>query len=453
MKYYLIAGEASGDLHASRLMHEIKQQDAQAEFRYYGGDAMRQEGGVLVRHYRQLAYMGFYQVVTHLRTILSGMSQCKADIAAFRPDALILVDYPGFNLGIAKWARKHLSGCKTVYYISPKIWAWKSWRLKAIRRDVDLMLSILPFEVEWYRTRGYEVNYVGNPTVDELYALRNAGSAGEAKESVSKVLEVSKGSKESISKSLEIVSETKIGVQKDLESFILLVPGSRRAEVSDNLRVMLEATRGFSQTLPDGSQRPYQRIIAGAPGLDSKFYAEVLDRLPDAADVQVRFGQTHQLMAHAHVAAVTSGTATLEAAYLRCPQVVCYNFKGGMLFYNVMKVALKSIRYVSLVNLLIYGITGDKSLPDERHAAVCELLGPYLTPQTLRAEMQKLLPVDSEVRQQMLANYDHMAQVLGEPGAPKRAAEAIGKLIIIDNYFESQFLEHSTIEQSKITIK
>lgn len=381
MRYYLIAGEASGDLHASHLMKQLLEQDPEAEFRYYGGDAMAAVGGELVCHYRELAYMGFYQVITHLPAILSGMKRCKADIQAFAPDAVILVDYPGFNLGIAKWVKRHLPATRVVYYISPKIWAWKSYRLKAIRRDVDLLLSILPFEVAWYKERGYDVTYVGNPTVDELYPL--------------------------LTSPLPIAPDSPL---------IALVPGSRRAEVRDNLRVMLQATEGMGE-----------RVITGAPGLTSEFYQEVLQGMGSPADVKVVFGQTHALMQQARVAAVTSGTATLETAYLRCPQVVCYNFKGGKLVYNIMKVALRSIRYVSLVNLLIYGISASKQLPDERHAAVVELLGPYLTAAALRDELQKLLPVDAPARRQMLAQYDIMARNLGEPGAPVRAAEAIIK--------------------------
>lgn len=381
MRYYLIAGEASGDLHASHLMKQLLEQDPEAEFRYYGGDAMAAVGGELVCHYRELAYMGFYQVVTHLPAILSGMKRCKADIQAFAPDAVILVDYPGFNLGIAKWVKRHLPSTRVVYYISPKIWAWKSYRLKAIRRDVDLLLSILPFEVAWYKERGYDVTYVGNPTVDELYPL--------------------------LTSPLPITPDSPL---------IALVPGSRRAEVRDNLRVMLQATEGMGE-----------RVITGAPGLTSEFYQEVLQGMGNPTDVKVVFGQTHALMQQARVAAVTSGTATLETAYLRCPQVVCYNFKGGKLVYNIMKVALRSIRYVSLVNLLIYGISASKQLPDERHAAVVELLGPYLTAAALREELQKLLPIDAPARQQMLAQYDIMARNLGEPGAPVRAAEAIIK--------------------------
>lgn len=388
VKYYLIAGEASGDLHASRLMHQLKEQDPEAQFRFYGGDAMKAEGGVLVRHYRELAYMGFVQVALHAGTILKGLKYCRQDILNFAPDALILIDYPGFNLGIAKWARKQVNDpksrlkCKICYYISPKIWAWKSYRLKAIRRDIDLMLCILPFEVEWYRKRGFEVNYVGNPTVDELYDLRNAP------------------------------------LKPADDKFILLVPGSRKAEVRDNLHVMLAATQGLGR-----------RVVAGAPGLSSEFYAEVLSGFGQSGkDVQVRFGQTHDLMRHATAAAVTSGTATLEAAYLRCPQVVCYNFKGGKPFYNVMKLALRNIRYVSLVNLLIYGLSQEKGLPDERHAAVCELLGPYLTPDSLREQLLQLLG-DTSVRREMLNQYERMAQILGQPGAPVRAAKAITDIL------------------------
>lgn len=386
MKYYLIAGEASGDLHASHLMRELKQKDPDAQFRYFGGDAMRAEGGLLVCHYSELAYMGFVQVFLHLSDIMQGMKRCKHDLANWRPDVLILVDYPGFNLGIAKWCKQELPQTKVVYYISPKIWAWKSHRLKAIRRDVDLMLSILPFEVDWYKQRDYEVHYVGNPTVDELSPLL----ASAKDESAS------------------------------LEKYVLLVPGSRKAEVRDNLRIMLEATKGMAP-----------RIIAGAPGLGADFYAEVLSGIKsDTSDVQVRFNQTHQLMLHAQAAAVTSGTATLEAAFLDCPQVVCYNFKGGKPFYNIMKQVLRNIRYVSLVNLLIYGITGDKTLPDERHAAVCELLGPYLTPRTLRAELDKIWDKDALARQEMLGYYQLMRDKLGAPGAPGRAAQDIVELAI-----------------------
>jgi len=380
MKYYLIAGEASGDFHASRLMHELKATDPQAEFRFYGGDFMAAEGGTLVRHYSSLAYMGFYQVVTHLGAILSGMKQCKHDIASFAPDAVILIDYPGFNLDIAKWVKQHLSA-KVIYYISPKIWAWKEYRIKQIKQYVDVMLSILPFEVDWYAKRGYKVDFVGNPSVDELYPL---------------------------------LTEREKYSYKSAEPYLLLVPGSRKAEVADNLAVMLSATESFGM----------KRIIAGAPGLSPEFYNGVLAKIKHNVSAEVVFGQTHELMLGAHAAAVTSGTASLEAAYLGCPQVVCYNFKGGKLVYNIMKRALK-IRYVSLPNLVLYGLSFNEMYPNERQAFVCELLGPYLTTETLHAEMEKVVKPDSLFRRHQIATYGRLAEKLDDPGAPVRAAKLI----------------------------
>ena len=381
MKYYLIAGEASGDLHASRLMRALREQDAEAEFRYFGGDAMQAEGGTLVRHYRTLAYMGFYQVARHLPEILRGRSQCKQDIAAWRPDAIVLVDYPGFNLHIAQWARSALPAVRIVYYISPKIWAWKSWRLRSIRRDVDLLLSILPFEVEWYRRRGYEVTYVGNPTVDELEPV--------------------------VAEPFDRAAFCHRNELNDNQSIIALVAGSRRAEVEDNLPLMIEACCG----LPG-----YQLVVAGAPGLDEAFYAPILDRHRVVPPVKVVFGQTYDLLRASDIATVTSGTATLETAYLGVPQVVCYYFRGGRLVYRIMKAALRSIRYVSLVNLLL------------GREAVRELLGPYLTIPNLRSEVTKFTD-NSPERRRVLADYDEMRRLLGSAGAPRRAAAAVTALL------------------------
>lgn len=376
MKYYLIAGEASGDLHAAHLMRELKLQDSAAEFRYYGGDAMRAEGGTLVCHYSKLAYMGFFQVAIHLRTILTGMSQCKADILAYQPDVIILVDYPGFNLGIAKWAKLKLKA-KVVYYISPKIWAWKEYRLASIKRDVDLMLCILPFEVEYYRKHDYDVTYVGNPTVDELAAVAATPFDREA-------------------------FCERNGLNSN-QSIIALLAGSRKAEVAGNLPIMLEA----ACKIPC-----HQIVIAGAPGLTPEFYAPIISRFRTVPPVRVLFGQTYDILRAAEVAAVTSGTATLETAYLNVPQVVCYQFKGGMFVYKIMEVALHRIKYVSLVNLLLQA------------PAVVELLGPYLTPQRLRSELSKLIG-SGEPRKIMLSDYERMRAELGAPGAPKHAAEAI----------------------------
>lgn len=377
MKYYLIAGEASGDLHASRLMHELKAQDPHADFRYFGGDAMKAEGGVLVRHYSTLAYMGFVQVALHLREILSGMSQCKSDIAAYKPDAVILVDYPGFNLGIAKWVKKNLSA-KVFYYISPKIWAWKEYRLKDIRANVDCMLSILPFEVDYYKKHDYEITYVGNPTVDELAPI--------------------------CSQEFNRADFCKKHELNENQPIIAVLAGSRKAEVKGNLPIMLDAASKMAC---------HQIVIAGAPGLTRDFYEPIIAKYRTVPPVKVVFGETYDILRAAQVAAVTSGTATLETAYLNVPQVVCYQFKGGMLVYKIMEIALRRIRYVSLVNLLLDA------------PSVKELLGPFLTAETLRSELKKIIVDESEPRRQLLAEYDRMRSILGQPGAPVRAAKKI----------------------------
>lgn len=380
MKYYLIAGEASGDLHASRLMQELKEQDPYADFRFYGGDAMKAVGGTLVCHYSKLAYMGFVQVALHLREILSGMSQCKKDIAAYQPDAVILVDYPGFNLGIAKWVKKNLKA-KVIYYISPKIWAWKEYRLKDIRENVDCMLSILPFEVDYYKKHDYEITYVGNPTVDELETLRTENFNRE-----------------------EFCNKHDLNSN---QSIIAVLAGSRKAEVKGNLPIMLDAV----------SKIPcHQIVVAGAPGLTPEFYAPILEKYKTVPPVRVVFGETYDILRSSSVAAVTSGTATLETAFLNVPQVVCYQFKGGMLVYKIMEFALRRIRYVSLVNLLLDA------------PSVVELLGPFLTPNRLREELLKILD-DGGDRSKMLAEYDRMRLILGQPGAPQRAAAKIIEIL------------------------
>lgn len=386
MKYYLIAGEASGDLHASHLMHQLKLQDPSAEFRFFGGDAMQAVGGTLVCHYRDLAYMGFVQVAIHLPQILSGMKTCKQDIAAFAPDAVVLVDYPGFNLGIAKWVKTNMPDVKVFYYISPKIWAWKEYRIKQIRQYVDCLLSILPFEVEWFRQRGYEVTYVGNPTVDELAPV--AAETFDREEFC-----------------------RRNGINSN-QSIIALLPGSRKAEVRDNLPLMLEAATKISC---------HQLVVAGAPGLPREFYDEFLGLQRMVPPVKVVFDDTYSLLRAAEVAAVTSGTATLETAYLRCPQVVCYQFGGGVIIYKTMEYVLRHVKYVSLVNLLLDGFSKEHPLTTP---AVTELLGYKLTVQSLYSELIKICG-ESASRSQMLKQYDRMIDVLGEPGAPKRAAEAI----------------------------
>ncbi len=377
MKYYLIAGEASGDLHAAHLMKALAAADPAAEFRYYGGDKMRAEGGTLVCHYSKLAYMGFVQVVKHLPQILNGMRRCRADVAAFQPDVLILVDYPGFNLGMAAWVKKHLPQVKVVYYISPKIWAWKEWRIRDIKQNVDCMLSILPFEVDFYRRHDYPITYVGNPTVDELAAI----------------------AAQPIDRS-EFCSRHGLDPGRPI---VALLAGSRRAEVQGNLPIMRRVLERHPEV---------QAVVAGAPGLSREFYEPLLED----SSLSIVFDATYDLLRLSTAALVTSGTATLETAYLNVPQVVCYQFKGGMLVYRIMQRALRKIRFVSLVNLLL----------DD--AAVTELLGPYLTEARLDEELKPLLGYTPR-RRKMLDDYARMRELLGDPGAPERAAARIMTLM------------------------
>jgi lipid-A-disaccharide synthase len=373
MKYYLIAGEASGDLHASHLMTALLERDPDAQFRFFGGDMMAAVGGTLVRHYRDMAYMGFVQVVRHLPTILGNMKFCREDIRAFAPDALILIDYPSFNLKMAKFAKS--LGLPVFYYISPKIWAWKEWRVKDIKRYVDRMLCILPFEKEFYARHGFDITYVGNPTLDEITAFLKKPQ---------QPLRVEGGK--------ELSPRPIVGI----------IAGSRRAEVRENLPRMLEAMRSF-----DG----YQPVIAGAPGLTREFYREVLG----PTDVPIVFGQTYELMRHARAALVTSGTATLETALLDTPQVVCYHVGGGPLFYSIMSRVLK-VKYVSLVNLI-----ADREI-------VSELLGYKFTTEAVIEHLRRILP-DGEARSRMMAGYGDVRRRLGKPGAPRHAAEAIVRAI------------------------
>ncbi len=371
MKYYLIAGEASGDLHAANLMKAIKDKDPEAEFRYLGGDEMHKQGGTLVKHYRDMAYMGFKEVIKHLPTILSLMKQCKADIKAYAPDVLILVDYPSFNLKVAKYVKQQL-GIPVHYYIAPKLWAWKEYRIKDMKAYVDKVWSILPFEPDYFAKFDYKVEYVGNPTVDELVRKKESGIDIEA------------------FKAKNNLSERPI---------IALLAGSRRAEVKDNLNIMLEAIKDFDK---------YQAVIAGAPGLDKEYYDEVIG---DYKNVSIVFGQTHELLLAADLAAVTSGTATLEAAVMGVPQVVCYRLGGGKFFYKLMEKVLK-IKYVSLVNLIV-----DKEV-------VKELLGYKLTSESLKSNLEKLI-LDPKEYDKIKEGYTDMMARLGGIGAADKASSRI----------------------------
>lgn len=368
MKIFLIAGEASGDLHAAHLMRAIKAVQPDVEFRYYGGDMMQAEGGTILCHYRKLAYMGFVQVMLHLRTILRGMRECKQEIAEWKPDALILVDYPGFNLKMAHFVKQHAI-CPVFYYISPKIWAWKEHRIHAIRRDVDRLFSILPFEVDFFEKKhGYPISYVGNPSVDEVSAYCAEHGAP----------------------------------QSDGQT-IALLPGSRRQEVTDNLRRMLQAVEPFTDTM--------HVVIAKAPAIGHHIYDLLVTQSGVRRDrVHIVCDSTYELLSHATVALVTSGTATLETALFRVPQVVCYYMRCGWFVSRVRPYFLK-VPYISLVNL----IANQEIVP--------ELVADGMNVKAMRSHLQQLIPTDSPARQAQLRGYDLLAQRLGEPGAPKRAAE------------------------------
>ncbi len=368
MKYYLIAGEASGDLHASNLMKAIRTIDAEAQFRFFGGEKMLAQGGTLVRHYRELAYMGFISVALHLPTILAGMRQCKRDIIGWKPDCLILVDYPGFNLNIAHYVHTH-THVPVFYYISPKIWAWKERRIKNIRRDVDHLLTILPFETDYYsRKHNYEVHYVGNPCVDAIDQYRRQAATDDqtARHNVTQ---------------------------------IALLAGSRKSEIKSNLPRMLAAAAHF----PD-----HRIVIAGAPNIDAAFYHHLM---PDDCRAEVRFSQTYDILAHSQAALVTSGTATLETAILRIPQVVCFHMRFGPIVRLLRRLFLR-VPYFSLVNLIL------------QRPAVTELLADEMNPDNITRLLRELL-ADGPRRQAMLDDYDKLAQQLGPTGASTRAARYI----------------------------
>ena len=379
MKYYLIVGEASGDLHASNLMRALKELDAEASFRFFGGDLMSEVGGTRVKHYKELAYMGFIPVLLHLRTIFKNMDLCKKDIVDWNPDVVILVDYPGFNLKIAEYIKKH-TDIPIYYYISPKIWAWKEYRIKNIKRDVDELFSILPFEVDFFKGHQYPIHYVGNPCVDavDAYQKNHAESFGEFVASNS-------------------LSDKPI---------IALLAGSRKQEIKDNLPMMLEAALPFVDK--------YQLVLAGAPGIDPAYYQQYIG---STVPVKIIFGQTYRLLQQAKAALVTSGTATLETALFRVPQTVCYYTPVGKLISFLRRHILK-VRYISLVNLV-----ADKEV-------VRELVADTMTVANVRSELNALLN-DETYRRQMLKEYDRMIKILGPAGASHQAASKMIELLSV----------------------
>lgn len=374
----MIVGEASGDLHASRLMRSLRRYDAKAEFRFFGGDLMKAEGGTLVRHYRDLAYMGFIPVLLHLPTIFKNMSFCKRDIVEWKADVVILVDYPGFNLDIAKFLHKNTS-IPVYYYISPKIWAWKEWRVKSIKRDVSEMFSILPFEVAFYERRHhYPIHYVGNPTAEEVRTFKDGYS--ETKE--------------------EFCRRNGLEPSKPI---IALLAGSRKQEIKDNLPAMLASIKAVAAD--------YQCVLACAPSIDDSYYRKVIGQ----GSVLMVHDDTYPLLAHSTAALVTSGTATLETALFDVPQVVCYEtplpkiIRWG--FNHVIK-----CDYISLVNLV-----ADKEV-------VPELFADRFSVDNIKRHLLALLPGTAD-REKMLAGYDIVRQRLGTESAPDNAARVMVDLL------------------------
>lgn len=374
MRYYLIVGEASGDLHASHLMASLKREDSQAEFRFFGGDMMSAIGGTRVKHYKELAYMGFVPVLLHLPTIFKNMSLCKKDIQKWQPDVVILVDYPGFNLKIAKFVHDH-TNIPVYYYISPKIWAWKEWRIKDIKRNVNELYSILPFEVPFFEEKHhYPIHYVGNPTADEVQKFKE-----NYHETFGQFLK-----------------------RNSLEDkpIIALLAGSRKQEIRDNLPCMIKAVEELSD---------YQMVLAGAPSIDEEYYAEYLN----GKSVKMVNNETYALLSHATVALVTSGTATLETALFNVPQVVCYATSLAKLFRWGFNHVLK-VKFISLVNLI-----ANKEI-------VKELFADQFKVENIKGELNKLLPGHAE-RIKMLEEYQEVCLALGDSIAPDNAARLMVK--------------------------
>ena len=377
MKYYLIVGEASGDLHASRLMRSLKKYDELAEFRFFGGDLMAAEGGTRVKHYKELAYMGFVPVLLHLGTIFSNMKRCKEDIVAWKPDVVILVDYPGFNLNIAKFLKKNTL-IPVYYYISPKIWAWKEWRIKSIKRDVSEMFSILPFEVPFYEQKHkYPVHYVGNPTAQEVAEFR-AGYHQTHE---------------------EFCRENNLDSRKPI---IALLAGSRLQEIKDNLPAMIEVAERFED---------YQMVLAGAPSIEDEYYDKFLEGTP----VRVVKNKTYQLLSHTTAALVTSGTATLETALFNVPQVVCYETPLPKLIRFAFNHVLK-VDYISLVNLVA------------NKEVVPEMFADKFTIDGIANELYMIMP-GQPARERMLAEYQEVLRELGSKVAPDEAASIMVDLL------------------------
>lgn len=374
MKYYLIAGEASGDLHGSNLMHALKQFDTKAEFRYFGGDLMQEAGGTLVKHYREMAFMGFLNVILNLKTIARNMKFCQQDIRKYKPDVLILIDYPGFNLRMAKFAKKH--DIPVFYYISPKVWAWKEYRVKKIKTSVDEIFTILPFETAFYEKHNFKVNYVGNPLMDSVAAFQ----------------------KNALTKQ-EFLTKNNL----DSKPVVALLCGSRIQEIKKMLPVMVQAAEGFSD---------FQFVVAGITSISADIYKNIIG----GHSITVIYNQTYDLLNHAHTALVTSGTATLETALFGVPQTVLYRFAGGRILQFIMKTFFLKVKWASLPNLIL------------NKEALKEYIQVNMTLRNVKNELRRLL-FEQEYRDKIMADYSRLKEIMGEPGSSQRAAKRMVELL------------------------
>ena len=374
MKYYIIAGEASGDLHGSNLMKELAQEDSAAQFRFFGGDLMQAVGGNLVKHYREMAFMGFVDVILNIRTIKRNMAFCKKDLIEFIPDVLILIDYPGFNLRIAEFAKQN--NIKVFYYISPKLWAWKESRVKKIKAFVDEMFTIFPFETEFYKKHNYKVNYVGNPLMDSIYNYR--------KTVISKADFIEKNS-------------------LDKRPIVAILSGSRIKEIKRMLPVMVRSAEGLSD---------FQFVIAGVKNIEQSVYIEIIGD----KDISIVYNQTYDLLNSAHSALVTSGTAALETALFNVPQAVLYKMEGGLIMDFIMRNFVLKTKWGSLPNIIL------------QKTAINEFIQKDMTVKKVTAELRKLL-FEEDYRKKILQDYTQLNKLMGEPGCSKRTAKKMIQLL------------------------
>lgn len=374
MKYYLIAGEASGDLHGSNLMRELKSAAPKAQFRYFGGDLMQKEGGTLVKHYREMAFMGIVNVALNLKTIGRNMKFCQKDLLEFQPDVVILIDYPGFNLRMAEFAKQH--GFRVFYYISPKVWAWKEYRVKKIKAFVDELFTILPFETDYFKKHGIQVNYIGNPLLDSVTEFRKKALPKE-----------------------EFLNHNNL----DDRPIVALLSGSRKQEIKNTLPIMKKAAACYPE---------FQFVVAGVSSVEKKTYDKILNDFP----IPVIYNQTYDLLNNAHSALVASGTATLETALFGVPQTVLYRVEGGRLVQFIMKNFFLKVKWASLPNLIL------------NKEALKEFIQVDLTFKNVRDELHRLL-YEQDYRNKITADYSRLKKLVGEPGTSKRAAQKMTELL------------------------